>query len=139
MYLHCELKKLNPFSFERNFCKYCPHLIILSLLKLSANCIHFFTKTVDKYAMHAVISLLVPSVLHLSHGFQCFPTLNRQPYEGRLPLTSWWRKFVEHDNWPIQPDILNPPLLRLTSGKRLWLDLQPWQLTSKVDRGRGFF
>ena len=36
--------------------------------------------------------LLVPSVLHLSHGFQCSPTLNRQPYEGRLPLTSWWRK-----------------------------------------------
>jgi len=31
--------------------------------------------------------------LHLSHGFQCSPTLNRQPYEGRLPLTtSWWRK-----------------------------------------------
>jgi len=35
---------------------------------------------------------LVPSVLHLSHGFQCSPTLNRQPYERRLPLTSWWRK-----------------------------------------------
>ena len=35
---------------------------------------------------------LVPSVLHLSHVFQCSPTLNRQPYEGRLPLTSWWRK-----------------------------------------------
>ena len=31
-------------------------------------------------------------VLHLSHGFQCSPTLNCQPYEGRLPLTSWWRK-----------------------------------------------
>ena len=30
--------------------------------------------------------------IHLSHGFQCSPTLNRQPYEGRLPLTSWWRK-----------------------------------------------
>ena len=30
--------------------------------------------------------------LHLSHGFQCSPTLNRQPYEGRLTLTSWWRK-----------------------------------------------
>jgi len=38
------------------------------------------------------VSSLVPSVLHLSHGFQCSPTLNRQPYEGRLPLTSWWRK-----------------------------------------------
>jgi len=37
-------------------------------------------------------SSLVPSVLHLPHGFQCSPTLNRQPYEGRLPLTSWWRK-----------------------------------------------
>ena len=23
---------------------------------------------------------------------RCSPTLNRQPYEGRLPLTSWWRK-----------------------------------------------
>jgi len=38
------------------------------------------------------VSSLVPSILHLSHGFQCSPTLNRQPYEGRLPLTSWWRK-----------------------------------------------
>ena len=38
------------------------------------------------------ISSQVPSVLHLSQGFQCSPTLNRQPYEGRLPLTSWWRK-----------------------------------------------
>jgi len=37
-------------------------------------------------------SSLVPSILHFSHGFQCSPTLNRQPYEGRLPLTSWWRK-----------------------------------------------
>jgi len=38
------------------------------------------------------VSSLVPSVLHLSHGFQCSPTLNRQPYEGRLPLTNSWRK-----------------------------------------------
>ena len=35
---------------------------------------------------------LLPSVLHLSHGFQCSPSLNCQPYEERLPLTSWWRK-----------------------------------------------
>ena len=32
------------------------------------------------------------SCWHVYHGFQCSPTLNRQPYEGRLPLTSWWRK-----------------------------------------------
>jgi len=28
-------------------------------------------------------------------------------------------KIVKHDNWPIQPDILSPPLLRLTSRKPL--------------------
>jgi len=31
-------------------------------------------------------------------------------------------KIEKHDSWPIQPDILNPPLLRLTSRKPLWLD-----------------
>jgi len=34
-------------------------------------------------------------------------------------------KIVKHGSWPIQPDILSPPLLRLTSRKPLWLDLQP--------------
>jgi len=65
------------------------------------------------------ISSLVPSILHLSHGFQCSPTFNRQPYEER------------HDSWPIQPDILSPPLLRLTSRKLLWLDLQPVDIKSR--------
>ena len=71
------------------------------------------------------VSSLVPSVLHLSHGFQCSPTLNRQPYEGRLPLTSWLRKSS------IQPDILSPPLLLLTSWKPLWLDMQPVDIRSR--------
>ena len=31
-------------------------------------------------------------------------------------------KIVKHDSWPIQPDILNPSLLRLTSRNLLWLD-----------------
>ena len=30
------------------------------------------------------------------------------------------KKIVKHDSWPIQPDILSPPLLRLTSRKPLW-------------------
>ena len=42
--------------------------------------------------LYPCVLSLVPSVLHLSHGFQCSPTLNRQPYKGRLPLTRWWRK-----------------------------------------------
>ena len=37
------------------------------------------------------VSSLVPSVLHLSHGYQCSPTPPAL-YEGRLPLSSWWRK-----------------------------------------------
>jgi len=37
-------------------------------------------------------SSLASSVLHLSHCCQCSPTLNRQPYEGRLPLSNWWGK-----------------------------------------------
>jgi len=42
-------------------------------------------------------------------------------------------KIVKHNSWPIQPDILNPTLLRLTSRKPLWLTCN--QLTSKVDGG----
>ena len=38
---------------------------------------------------------------------------------------------VKHVSWPIQPDILNPPLLRLTSRKPLWLDLQPVDIKSR--------
>jgi len=40
-------------------------------------------------------------------------------------------KIVKHDSWPIQPDILNPPLLRLTSRKPLWLDVQPVDIKSR--------
>jgi len=40
-------------------------------------------------------------------------------------------KIVKHDSWPIQPDILSPRLLRLTSRKPLWLDLQPVDIKSR--------
>ena len=40
-------------------------------------------------------------------------------------------KIVKHDSWPIQPHILSPPLLRLTSRKPLWLDLQPVDIKSR--------
>jgi len=41
------------------------------------------------------------------------PALRRKAATDKLV-----EKIVEHDSWPIQPDILNPPLLRLTSRKR---------------------
>ena len=40
-------------------------------------------------------------------------------------------KIVRHDSWLIQPDILSPPLLQLTSRKPLWLDLQPVDIKSR--------
>jgi len=40
-------------------------------------------------------------------------------------------KIVKHDSWPIQPDILSPTLLRLTSRKPYWLDLQPVDIKSR--------
>jgi len=48
------------------------------------------------------------------------PVLRRKAATDKLV-----EKIVKHDSWPIQPGILNPPLLRLTSRKPLWLDLQP--------------
>ena len=48
------------------------------------------------------------------------PALRRKAATDKLV-----EKIVKHDSWPIQPDILSPPLLQLTSRKLLWLDLQP--------------
>ena len=53
------------------------------------------------------------------------PALQRKAATDKLV-----EKIVKHDSWPIQPDILNPPLLRLTSRKPLWLDLQPVDIKS---------
>jgi len=40
-------------------------------------------------------------------------------------------KIVKYNSWQIQPDIPNPQLLRLTSRKLLWLDLQPVDIKSR--------
>jgi len=42
-----------------------------------------------------------------------------------------WQAGGENRRWPIQPDILSPPLLRLTSRKPLWLNLQPVDIKSR--------
>jgi len=54
------------------------------------------------------------------------PALRRKAATDKLV-----EKIVKHDSWPIQPDILSPPLLRLTSRKPLWLDLQPVDIKSR--------
>jgi len=56
------------------------------------------------------------------------PALRRKAATDKL-----MEKIVKHDSWPIQPKILSPPLLRLTSRKLLWLDLQLVDI--KIDGG----
>jgi len=48
------------------------------------------------------------------------PALRRKAATDKLV-----QKIVKQTSWPMQPDILSPPLLHLTSRKPLWLDLQP--------------
>jgi len=54
------------------------------------------------------------------------PALRRMAATDKLV-----EKIIKHDSWPIQPDIFSPPLLRLTSRKPLWLDLQPVDIKSR--------
>ena len=54
------------------------------------------------------------------------PALRRKAATDKLV-----EKIVKHQSWTIQPDILSPPLLRLTSRKPLWLDLQPVDIKSR--------
>ena len=76
---------------------------------------------------------LVPSVLHLSHGFQCSPTLNCQPYEGRLPLTSRWKK---SSNMTVdQSSLISLTHHCYNSHPGSHCGWTCNQLTSKVDRG----
>jgi len=56
---------------------------------------------------------------------------NRQGISRNAATDKLVEKIVKHDSWPIQPDILSPPLLWLTSRKPLWLDLQPFDIKSQ--------
>ena len=74
------------------------------------------------------VSSLVPSVLHLSHGFQRSPTLNRHTYERRLPLTSWQKK---SSNTTDGQSSLIFSTHHFSDRKPLWLDLQPADIKSR--------
>jgi len=57
------------------------------------------------------------------------------PAIRRKAATDKQQKIVKHDSWPIQPDILNPPFLWLTSMKPLWLNLKLVDIKSRFDGG----
>ena len=54
--LHCESKKLDPFSFEHNFCKYCP---ILTVISLSASQTEIIGPQTHNWISHFTYSLLL--------------------------------------------------------------------------------
>jgi len=66
--IHCESEKLDPFSFEHNFGKYCPILIILSLLRTNLNCDQLYPKI-----YHHIQNLLVQYLVKWTRIFR--PTL----------------------------------------------------------------
>jgi len=80
------------------------------------------------------------STIRLISGILCstplpwLPVLSniKPPALQRMAVTDkLMEKIVKHDSWPIQPDTLSPPLLRLISRKPLWLDLQPVDIKSR--------
>jgi len=84
------------------------------------------------------ISVQLNSTTCLISGTLSSTPLPWLPVLSNIEPPALWRKaaadklvekIVKDDNW--QPDILSPPLLRLTSRKPLWLDLQPVDIKFK--------
>jgi len=74
------------------------------------------------------------SVTLRSSPFLWFPVLsNIEPpaLRRKAATDKLVEKIFKHDSWPIRPDILSPPLLRLTSRKLLWLNLQLVDIKSR--------
>ena len=72
-----------------------------------------------------------PQVSVSNSGFPVLSNIEPPALWRKAASDKLVEKIVTHDSWPIQPDILNPPLLRLTSRKPLWLDLQPADIKSR--------
>jgi len=94
----------------------------------------------SRSAHRSLVDVQLNSTMHLISGtlrstlLPWLPVLsNIEPPVLRMKAATdkLVEKIVKHDSWPIQPDILSSPLLRLTSKKPLWLDLQPVDIKSK--------
>jgi len=83
------------------------------------------TVSVLQYCVHLNSTIhLMFGTLH-STSLPWLPVLSNiePPALRRKAATDRVEKIIKHNSWPIQPDVLSPPLLRLTSRKPLWLDL----------------
>ena len=122
----------------------CPGALLLSSRILRPSLVH--TQWVWSRSAHtSQVDVQLNSTMRLISGtlrstpLPWLPVLSNiesPAYKGRLPTDKLVEKIiVKHDSWPIHPDILNPLLLRLTSGKPLWLDLQPVVIKSRCITG----
>jgi len=101
----------------------CGHLLWCSAICYSAA--EYCAPVWSRFAHTSQVDVQLNFAMHLISG-----TLRSTPLPW-LPVLSNVEKIVKHDIWPSQPDILSPPLLRLSSGKLLWLDLQPVDIKSR--------
>jgi len=95
-------------------------------------------RCVDAVLWTETLNLLNKPCFYVSIGTACVSKITTSV--RRAVFQHWHRPTivfpliycpVKHDSWPIQPDILSPPLLRLTSRKPLWQDLQPVDIKSR--------
>ena len=99
-------------------------------IALSSSCVYCAPIQVD---VQLNSTMLLISVTLRSTPLPWLPVLSNIEPPGlrrKAATDKLVEKIVKHDSLPIQP-ILSPPLLRLTSGKPLWLDLQPVDINSR--------
>jgi len=105
-------------------------LLVLTCIRALARTNCHKDRSLHRYCSYSTV--LLNSTMRLISGTLRSTPLPRLPVLSNTELPALQRKaatdklvekIVEHDSWPIQPDILNPPLL--------WLDLQPVDIKSR--------
>ena len=79
LYIHCESKKLDPFSFERNYCKYCRILIFFTVADKSYLPINQAHKSISHFTYSFLLHYLEQE---LSYRKQIARQLRTQFVEG---------------------------------------------------------
>jgi len=131
-------------AIKRVCCVFChvsqrQHSVVIALA-LCYSAAEYCTPVWSRSAHTSQVDVQLNSTMRLISGTLCSTPLLWLPVLSNIEPPALRRKaatdklvekIVKHDIWQIQPDILNPPLLRLTSRKLLWLDLQSVDIKSR--------
>jgi len=111
-----------------------------SALALCYSSADYCTPVWSRSAHTSQVDVQLNSTMRLISGTLRSTPLPWHPVLSNIELPPLRRKaatdklvenIVKRDSWTIQPDILNLPLLRLTSRKPLWVELQPVDTKSR--------